>query len=50
MAGNKITTTVRIDEMTYMHLQQIATEEVRSLNNLIEYVLVKFIQEYVDKH
>jgi hypothetical protein len=49
MANNKVTTTVRLDETTYTHLQQIATEEVRSVNNLIEYALTKFIQSYLDE-
>lgn len=49
MATNKITTTVRLDETVYAHLQEIASNEVRSVNNLIEYALTKFIQEYQDK-
>jgi len=49
MATNKITTTVRLEENIYSQLQAIATEEVRSVNNLIEYALTKFIQEYQEK-
>ena len=49
MATNKITTTVRLDEVIYSQLQAIAADEVRSVNNLIEYALTKFIQEYQEK-
>jgi hypothetical protein len=46
MANNKVTTTVRLDENIYKQLQQVAEKEVRSVNNLIEYALTKFIQDY----
>lgn len=46
MATDKVTTTVRIDPEIYEQLQQIAVKEVRSVNNLIEYALTKFIREY----
>lgn len=46
MAVSKVTTTVRLDESVYEQLQKIAAEEVRSVNNLIEYALTKFIREY----
>ena len=42
----RVTTTVRLDIDLYEKLQEIAAEEVRSVNNLIEYALIKFIQEY----
>lgn len=50
MAINKVTTTVRLDESLYKQLQEIANKEVRSVNNLIEYALVKFLEEYQEKN
>ena len=54
MAVSKITTTVRLDESLHAKLQEIANLEVRSVNNLIEYALTKFVSEYPaskqDKH
>jgi len=49
MSINKITTTVRIDEVIYEKLQEIAAKEVRSVNNLIEYALTKYLKEYQDQ-
>jgi len=49
MATNKITTTVRLEDGIYSELQKIAALEVRSVNNLIEYALTKFIEEYQAK-
>jgi len=46
MPVSKVTTTVRLDEVIYEQLQQIAAKEVRSVNNLIEYALTRFINEY----
>lgn len=41
----KITTTVRIDEGIYTQLQLAAQAEVRSVNNLIEYIILKYLEE-----
>ena len=49
MPVNKLTTTVRLDEEVYKQLQEIASKEVRSVNNLIEYALTKFIHDYQQK-
>ena len=46
MATAKITTTLRLEEPLYKDLHNIASTEVRSLNNLIEYALTKFVQHY----
>ena len=46
MSNNKITTTVRLDEELHRRLTAIANKEVRSVNNLIEYALVKFVREH----
>ena len=45
MSANKITTTIRLDENDYKTLQTIAAEDVRSVNNLMEFILKKYIQE-----
>lgn len=45
MANPKVTTTVRLDESLHVKLQEIANSEVRSVNNLIEYVLTRFVAE-----
>ena len=42
----RVTTTVRLDIELYEKLQEIAAKEVRTANNLIEYALTKFIEEY----
>ena len=46
---SKITTTVRLEDCVYDELVRIAKNEVRSINNLIEYALTKFVQDYQDK-
>ena len=46
MPSSKITITVRLDESIYEKLQAIASKEVRSVNNLIEYALTKFAEDH----
>ena len=46
---SKVTTTVRLEDNVYNELVNIAKDEVRSINNLIEYALTKFVQDYQDK-
>jgi predicted transcriptional regulator len=46
---NKVTTTIRIEESIHKTLQIIADKEVRSVNNLMEYALMKFVEEYKKK-
>ena len=45
MPSNRITTTIRLEEIDLQALQEIAAKEVRSVNNLMEYILKKYIQE-----
>ena len=45
MATCKITITVRLDEAVHEKLKTTAAKEVRSINNLIEYILTKYIEE-----
>lgn len=46
MATNKIQTGLRLNETSYDKLRVISSREARSLNNLIEYVLQKYLEEY----
>lgn len=49
MPTNRVTTTIRLEETDYQVLQEIASEEVRSVNNLMEYILKKYIKEHQEK-
>lgn len=44
--GNKIAYTMRIDEDIYEKAKLVAESELRSVNNLIEFLLLKRIQEF----
>jgi len=46
MATNKIQTGLRLPELTYDKLRTLAVRETRSLNNLIEYIIQKYIEDY----
>lgn len=46
MATNKIQTGLRLNEELYEKAKAIAVHEQRSLNNLIEFVLQKYVDEY----
>ena len=46
MATNKIQTGLRLNETAYDKLRILSSREARSLNNLIEYVLQKYHDEY----
>ena len=50
MASDKIQTGLRINETAYGKLRIIAAREARSLNNLIEYVLQQYLEEYESAH
>lgn len=50
MATNKIQTGLRLGELAYDKLRVISQREARSLNNLIEYVLQKYLDEYEGEH
>lgn len=43
MATNKIQTGLRISEEDYLKLRDIAAQESRSLNNLIEFILKQYL-------
>lgn len=44
-----ITTTLRIDEELYNEIAKIASEEKRSINSQILYVLAEFITKHNEK-
>ena len=46
MATNKIQTGLRLNEPLYEKIRQIAAKEQRSLNNLIEYALQRYVDDY----
>ncbi len=46
MATSKIQTGLRLNELVYEKLKVISTSEQRSLNNLIEFIVQKYVDEY----
>jgi len=50
MATNKIQTGLRLNEATYEKARILSTREQRSLNNLIEYVVQRYIDDYENKN
>lgn len=46
MAINKIQTGLRINETTYAKLKTLSANENRSLNNLVEYIIQKYLEDY----
>ena len=46
MATNKIQTGLRLNETVYEKLRVLSSRDSRSLNNLIEYVLQRYLDEY----
>ncbi len=46
MAISKIQTGLRIDEVTYGKLKTLSENENRSLNNLVEYIIKKYLSDY----
>lgn len=50
MATFKIQTGLRIDETTYEKLKNLAFLENRSINNLIEYIVKRYLEDYEEKN
>ena len=50
MRTSKIQTGLRIDEGTYRKLKTISENENRSLNNLIEFIIKKYLSDYEMMH
>lgn len=46
MAVIKIQTGLRLDETTYSKLKFLSEKENRSINNLAEFVIKKYIEDY----
>ena len=46
MAVSKIQTGLRLDETLYGKLKALSTQEERSLNNLAEFIIKKYISDY----
>ena len=50
MAACKIQTGLRINENTYAKLKTLSNTENRSLNNLVEYIIQKYLEDYEKAH
>ena len=50
MATNRIQTGLRISEDIYTKIKFLCKKEQRSLNNLIEYTLQQYIEQYEEAH
>lgn len=50
MATAKIQTGLRLDEKTWEKLNIISKREGRSLNNMTEYIIKRFIEDYESNH
>lgn len=50
MSTSKIQTGLRLSEPLYSKLRVLAAHESRSLNNLMEYVLQKYLSDYEATH
>ncbi len=46
MAINKVQTGLRLNEPLYEKIKALAEKEQRSLNNLIEYAMQKYVDDY----
>lgn len=46
MATSKIQTGLRLDEQLYEKLKALAESDGRSLNNLIEHILRRYVADY----
>ncbi len=46
MAISKIQTGLRINEATYAKLKTLSVKENRSINNLVEYIIQKYLEDF----
>lgn len=46
MAVSKIQTGLRINETTYAKLKTLSAKENRSKNNLVEYIIQKYLEDF----
>lgn len=50
MATAKIQTGLRLNEQLYEKLRALASQENRSLNNLMEYIAQQYVTDYEQKN
>ena len=50
MATNKRVFTLRLKDETFDRLEALAKKEHRSATNLIEFILLKYLDEYESEH
>lgn len=50
MRAIKIQTGLRLDETTYGKLKTLSEREGRSINNLAEYILKKYLADFEEKN
>lgn len=50
MAVIKIQTGLRIDETTYQKLKILSMKENRSINNLVEYIIKQYLEDYEEQN
>ncbi len=50
MAVFKVQTGLRLDEPTYDKLKALAEAEARSINNLAEYIIKRYLADYEAAH
>lgn len=50
MPTNKVQTGLRLNETIYEKAKIISAREQRSLNNFIEFVIQRYIEEYEDQN
>jgi len=50
VATAKVQTGLRLDEKTWEKLNILAKREGRSLNNMTEYIIKRFIEDYESDH
>lgn len=46
MAKAKIQTGLRVNETTYAKLKTLSEKENRSINNLVEYIIQKYLDDF----
>jgi hypothetical protein len=46
MAVSKIQTGLRINETTYAKLKTLSMQENRSINNLVEYIIQRYLNDF----
>lgn len=46
MAVSKIQTGLRINETTYAKLKTLSAQENRSINNLVEYIIQRYLDDF----